>query len=167
MSYVAEWDKYLPTFRRLILLRESSGNYQVINSIGYVGGYQFGTLALQDLGLVKKGIGSSNSLLLDADNWTGKDGIKSLDDFLSNPSYQDECFDRYSIINRKRLYKFGVIDLDTSIEDVMGFVAASHLVGAGGVKVNGLDSVDANNTKAREYFDLVRNGIINDERYYD
>ena len=41
--------------RKRMLQRESSGNYSSVNPDKYVGGYQFGAEALEDLGYIKKG----------------------------------------------------------------------------------------------------------------
>jgi DNA-binding transcriptional MerR regulator len=46
--------KTLKHFLKDIAQRESSGNYKEINTLGYIGKYQFGKLALKDVGLDKK-----------------------------------------------------------------------------------------------------------------
>jgi hypothetical protein len=43
--------------------KESGGDYTKVNSLGYLGKYQFGSSALQDLGYVKKGTSSKSSVL--------------------------------------------------------------------------------------------------------
>lgn len=148
------------TLRELMLFRESSNNYDGFygtdraNKLGYVGGYQFGALALEDLGYIKTGFGSKgNSILENSSAWTGKNGMTNLQAFLRNPAEQDQAFDNYTVLNKSTLTVIGVINSNTPADQVNGYLAAAHLVGAGGVK-KGLDSQDANGVKAREYYNL-------------
>jgi len=149
------------SFRDTMLHRESGGDYSVRNDLGYSGGYQFGASALETLGYLKKGSSKEgNKALENADNWTGKSGVESLEDFLSSKEVQDKAFDENLAFNENVLRSIGVIDDNTLPEDVQGYLAAAHLLGAGKVK-EGLDNVDANNTSGLEYFNLGK------ETYYD
>lgn len=72
-----------------------SGNYQADNKRGYIGKFQMGAEALEDMGYLKKGTsrnpdGSINyKATYNPANWTGKDGINSAQDWMSNSSVQD------------------------------------------------------------------------------
>lgn len=72
-----------------------SGDYMADNNKGFVGKYQMGAQALEDMGYLKPGSsrnadGSINyRATYDPSNWTGKDGIFSAQDWMSNSSVQD------------------------------------------------------------------------------
>lgn len=135
-------------------MRESSNDYTAENSLGYVGKYQFGGGALQDLGYKKGG------------EWTGKDGINSKEDFLASPEAQESAMDAWVPILKKRIKSYGLdAYIGEEFEGVVvtedGLVAASHLVGAKGVKDmfdTGVVPEDANQTKATEYLRLGGGG---------
>lgn len=147
----------LGSLRSAMLARESSGNYKAINDIGYVGGYQFGASALEDLGYVQKGASKKGNKVLAVDVWTGKDGVNSLADFLGSKEVQDKAFDEYAQTNLNRLIKNGTITDVMSDGDVAGFLASAHLLGSGNAA--NLDEMDANNTTGREYFELGKGAV--------
>jgi hypothetical protein len=132
--------------------KESGGKYDTVNSIGYVGKYQFGAMALEDMGLVKKGVGKKGQKALDiSDNWTipgGKQG------FLNNSQLQEDTMQRYTMQNFKSLNRLGVINKDTSPEKIAGYLASSHLLGPGGALdlSKGKSGSDAYGTSAASYY---------------
>jgi len=132
---------------------ESGGNYAAVNSIGYVGKYQFGYPALIDAGYVKRSV-RSNAQLNNPNSWTGKDGINSLDDWLSNNNVQESAMCEYTKRNYSTMCKIGAITSDQSPEDVSGMLAVSHLLGPGGAKNfrNGAGGSDAYGTSGATYF---------------
>jgi hypothetical protein len=143
--------------------RESSGNYQAENRLGYIGGYQFGGAALADAGYVDKTRCTSNSCLNDPSVWTGKGGISSKEDFLNNPAEQDKAMEMNMQRNYNQLNKNGTISSDDSSERVAGLLSVSHLLGAGGARkfANGNDSSDANGTTGSQYYALGSNSVKN------
>ena len=147
--------------RAQLLQKESSGNYSAINRLGYVGGYQFGAMALEDLGYIKKGKSKlGNKAMQDSSNWTGKNNIKDLNSFLENTSLQDKTFDAYSKLNLKKLKELGEITESSTPRHITGMLAASHLLGATGASKS-LDSTDANNTSGLEYYHMgSKDGIM-------
>jgi len=132
--------------------KESGGKYDTVNSIGYVGKYQFGAMALEDMGLVKKGVGAKGQKALDvSDNWNipgGKQG------FLNNAQLQEDTMKRYTMQNYKTLNRLGVVNKDSSPEQVAGYLASSHLLGPGGAKdlSKGKSGSDAYGTSAASYY---------------
>ena len=154
--------------RDAVRARESSNNYQQSgNQRGYIGAYQFGTAALQDVGLVKQGTYNSsqsdivnNRKLDNPDAWTIKGGKQT---FLNSPELQDQAFDRYASQNVKTLKRQGVIDSNTPESDIGGYAAASHISGAGGAKAlaKGDIRADANGTTNRDYFSLGKTAVSN------
>ena len=143
-----------------LLNRESGGNYSAINSLGYIGGYQFGAQALETLGYLKSGASRlGNSALDNISNWTGKNGVGSKQAFLSDPNIQDTALQENFEFNRKVLENRGIIDEDTPDEDVLGYLSAAHLLGAPQVAAN-LNATDANGVSGREYFQLGKDSFI-------
>jgi hypothetical protein len=145
--------------RNKTLQNESRGNYsQPGNQFGFIGGYQFGTAALQDVGLVRPGtfdpklsISQNNAKLSDPNNWTISGGKQA---FLSNPQLQDRAFDQYATRNINTLTRLGVIGPNTPEADIAGYAMASHIGGAGGARAlaNGEIRADANGTTTARYF---------------
>lgn len=151
-------DDKFENLKQAMLKRESNGDYTITNQLGYVGGYQFGSQALETLGYLKEGSSKGgNKALNDPNNWTGKNGLNSVEDFKTNTAAQDLAFEENADFNLGRLESLGVIDSDTTESDIAGYIAASHLLGAGGAR--DLDSEDANGTSGREYFDLGSKAI--------
>lgn len=132
---------------------ESGGKYDIVNSIGFVGKYQFGYPALQDGGYVKKSCGS-NAQMRNPNNWIGKDGIDSLDKFLATPSVQESAMCAYTRRNYKTLCNIKTVSTQSTAEEVAGLLAVSHLLGAGGAKAwwGGSTKTDQYGTTGDNYF---------------
>jgi len=132
---------------------ESGGNYKAVNTIGFVGKYQFGYPALIDGGYVKSSC-KSNSQLNNPNNWTGKDGISSLDLYLNTPAVQESAMCELTKRNYSTMCKIGALSADQSAEEIAGMLAVSHLLGAGGAKKwrNGQGGSDAYGTTGENYF---------------
>lgn len=131
--------------------RESGGNYQAVNRIGYLGKYQFGAPALQDMGLVRSG--TTMRGLDDPSNWTIEGGKQA---FLNNPQLQEDTMVRYTNQNFRALNRLGVINNQSSNEQIAGFLAAAHLLGPGGARnlAQGRDGADAFGTSGSSYYRL-------------
>jgi len=139
---------------------ESGGKYDTVNSIGYVGKYQFGASALVDGGYVKSSVlnvpkgTNPNTALNNPNSWTGKNGINSLQDWLANGAEQESAMCAYTKRNYTSMCKLGAITQDQSNADVAGMLAVSHLLGPGGARDyrNGKNSADAYGTTGATYF---------------
>jgi len=126
-------------FREAIGKRESGGRYNPYppNPFGYIGKYQFGEAALQDLGYYK---GDSTPKKNDwIGEWTGKNGIYSKDDFLKNPKVQDKAADEWFALLWKRIQRLGLDKYVGQTVDGIeitesGLIAAAHLKGVGALK---------------------------------
>lgn len=143
------------TYKEAIGKRESGGKYDAVNQFGYLGKYQMGLMALEDSGLVKTGTskkGQSRKTVMDESNWTIVGGAKA---FLKSPQLQERVMREYTERNLRTLQQLRLVTSTTSPERVAGLLAASHLIGPGGVKKHGLDGQDGNGTKASEYFQLA------------
>ncbi len=139
--------------------KESSGDYTKVNSIGFLGKYQFGEDALTDLGYY---LGDNTGRNDWKGQWTGKDGINSKQDFLNNGPVQEKIvrawFDLLwnSRIKSLNLQKYEGQILNDAPITITGMLAASHLVGPGDLKkylLSGgtIDRADDNGVKASEY----------------
>ncbi|MCK0513240.1 transglycosylase SLT domain-containing protein [Aromatoleum buckelii] len=147
-------------FLKALGQRESSMNPEVINQVGYVGLFQFGEAALQDVGLYAgDGTPKSNDW---AGTFSGKYGVNSLADLLANPDAQIQAVSAYHQQAWNTLTKaYGAERyLGTTINGIpitaSGLVAAAHLVGAGTVgewlKSGGTtDPADGNGTRLVSY----------------
>ncbi len=124
----------------LIALRmaESGGDYQAVNTLNFVGAYQFGEAALIDLGYVRL-----DSDVYDNDfsgGWTGKNGIRSLEAFLNNEAEQDRAANRWmrvmwSYIEYQEIDGYAWETVGQSRLTTSGMLAAAHLLGAGALKI--------------------------------
>jgi hypothetical protein len=148
------------SLQQAILKRESGGNYaQPGNQFGFIGGYQFGAAALEDVGLLKPGASKGgNSALNNPNNWTIPGGKQA---FLNNPQLQDQSFQNLANRNYNTLARKGVIGANTDPGDVAGYLGASHLTGAGGaIKLSkGEIAVDGNGVKSLDYFKLGKASV--------
>lgn len=150
---------------------ESRGQYIPINKdspvegtnqYGYVGKYQLGSAALQDLGYLKPGTPQTPEAMNNPNNWLGGNGKpENLQDFLNSPVTQEDAYYRYTQKNYAALQRNGLIT-DTTPNDVQaGLLAAAALVGPGGPGttkgvynwyVNGAPAADANGSTAETYY---------------
>jgi hypothetical protein len=135
---------------------ESGGKadpYSAKNQIGFVGKYQFGYEALQDLKYVKSSV-SRNSQLSNPNSWTGKDGINSLEDYYAAHDTQEAIVLAYAQQNYNTMVSKGTITADDPPETVGGLIMTSHLLGAGGAGTwrRGGGGEDANHTSGLTYF---------------
>lgn len=111
----------LENFLNHLAYKESSNNPNVVNTLGYIGKYQFGRAALKEIGY----------------------GSLRVSEFRKNPSIfpeeaQDEAIIMLLKINRKRLESTiekyeGKYIAGIKITEA-GLLAAAHLAGASGVK---------------------------------
>ena len=128
--------KTLQNFLNDLGARESGGKYNILNKYGYAGKYQMGEAALVDAGYYVKKNGKYNN------DWTGtfigKDGVKSIKDFLNNPIAQENA----QIIYKKRQWGYlKAVGADKYVGKIIngytitpsGLLAGAHLKGAGSV----------------------------------
>lgn len=122
-------------FLKAIGHRESGNRYEVVNSFGYMGRYQFGKSTLKGLGIkVTK------------------------EEFLNNPHIQEEAMQKLLLHNRKKLHKL-IQNYDGEVVHGIlvtesGILAAAHLAGAGNVKKffrKGHEFKDGYGTKMTSY----------------
>ena len=101
-------------FREAVAFKESQGSYTAVNTLGYLGKYQFGASTLNRI------------------------NIHDTEAFLNNPELQEQAFKTYCAINKWILRK----DIQRSVGKIIngieitesGILAAAHLSGAGNVK---------------------------------
>jgi len=101
-------------FKEALAFKESQGRYNVINTLGYLGKYQFGKTTLKRF------------------------RIYNTKEFLKNPELQEKAFAAYCSVNKWILRK----DIRRAVGKIIngieitesGILAAAHLGGAGNVK---------------------------------
>lgn len=126
--------------------RESGNRYHVVNTLGYMGKYQFGRKTLNGLGYKK----ISNA------------------EFLKNPEIQEEAMQALLKHNRKKLRKQIEKYCGKTIHGVYitesGILAAAHLAGPGNVKKffrRGYEFKDGYGTKMTSYMSQFSNYKLN------
>ena len=115
--------------------RESGNRYDIVNSYGYMGKYQFGKSTLKGLGF-----------------------DITRDEFINSPYIQEKAMQKLLLHNRKKLRKFieqyeGEILHGVLITE-SGVLAAAHLAGAGNVRKffrKGYEFKDGFGTKMTSY----------------
>ncbi len=85
---------------------ESSGRYDAVNSLGYLGKYQMGEPALVDSGYYKSDGNKEDNRFSDQ-FWTGKDGVKSKAGFLNNRQAQENAIREYMKIQWRYILASG------------------------------------------------------------
>lgn len=106
--------KYFIGYKEAIAHKESQGKYRKINTLGYLGKYQFGVETLKSI------------------------GIDDSTHFINNPKLQEKAFvallskNKYELRNYIRYFEGKVVDGVKITES--GILAAAHLGGAGSVK---------------------------------
>lgn len=136
-------------FKAAIRARESSGKYECVNKLGYLGAYQFGLARLCDLGVTRRkdpaSKGFSNSLF---------EFIPPMSQalFLGSQGIQDAIFDAHVMRLKEQCEKIAP-------ENLSGAIAACHLLGIGGllkfVRYK-IDEADAFGTKLSMYFEQFK-----------
>ena len=129
--------KTLNDFYNDLGARESGGNYSSVNKYGYVGKYQMGEAAMIDAGYYKKPSGKYNNDW--SGQFTGKDGIYSVQDFLKNKQAQENAQKAFKQAQWNQLKAIGADKyIGKEINGVKitqsGLLAAAHLKGPGAVK---------------------------------
>ncbi|MFH6995830.1 peptidoglycan-binding protein LysM [Flavobacterium sp. FlaQc-48] len=107
-------EKRLISFKEAVAFKESQGKYRLVNSLGYMGKYQFGPQALRSV------------------------GIHNDKAFLKDPALQEKAFvallskNKWILRNEIERYEGKIINGVQITES--GILAAAHLGGAGSVK---------------------------------
>jgi len=101
-------------FKEALAFKESQGEYKVVNTLGYLGKYQFGKTTLERF------------------------KIYDTTAFLNNPALQERAFIALCSVNKWILRKDILKVVGTKINGILitesGILAAAHLSGAGNVK---------------------------------
>lgn len=152
------------TLKATIAFSESGiKGYSAINSLGFLGKYQFGALFLEDMGYIVRGsyarIKNNLKVISDTANWTGKNGMTSKDAFLQSPPIQESCMDVMLKRNYSKVCANDCLSNISPPEKVAGVLMASHLKGAGlqgatGYIKLGKNTTDANGTSCEKYYRL-------------
>ena len=125
-------------FKQALAFKESQGSFKKVNSLGYLGKYQFGKGTLQTIGV--------------------RDSLR----FMNSPRLQEKSFEALLAINkhelRNEIQKYVGKEIRGVVVTESGILAAAHLGGAGSVKKflksNGRRGIkDAYGTSILSYMD--------------
>lgn len=165
--------KTLEEFLEDLGYRESSGDYAAKNQFGYLGKYQMGEEALVDTGYYKRRPGSRHNAW--DGEFTGKDGIYTMANFLDSPSIQEKAQREFKKKQWGYLKNLGADKyIGSKINGIeitpSGLLAAAHLLGQGGVmkylENNGNATLtDGYNTNIEEYLKKFSGYDISDIIY--
>lgn len=101
-------------FKEAVGFKESQGDYSAVNTLGYLGKYQFGKSTLNLI------------------------GVYNTQDFLCSPILQEKAFELNSSRNkwilRRDIKRFVGKRINGTVISESGIIAAAHLAGAGNVK---------------------------------
>jgi hypothetical protein len=123
-------------FKEALAFKESRGNYFTVNTLGYLGKYQFGKNTLKLI------------------------GIYNPSQFLNDPKLQESAFIAYTARNkwvlRRDIKRFVGKYIDGVFVTESGILAAAHLAGPGSVKkylrsYGAIGFTDAYGTTVRKY----------------
>lgn len=121
-------------YKQAIALHESNNNYGSVNSIGYIGKYQFGAAALVDLGYIKLSVyrqypdDDKNAALRNPDAWISP---HTRSGFLSNGPEQEKAMERLTAMNRRSLERNGVLTARSTPVEQGAWLAVAHGLGPG------------------------------------
>ena len=150
--------------------RESGLKYNCTNSIGFAGKYQFGGYALKEGGYIKMTVrGGSTRLRLDPNNWTGKNGVNNVEDWLANKNdCQEDAMILYTNANLKYCKNNDAIRDGDSVSLVAGILMGAHLKGPNDARKwrrGSTVGTDGYGTKIDEYVALGRASVPNSGRF--
>ena len=157
------------TLKNVIASKESgSSGYSCVNSLGFLGKYQFGAMFLEDMGYIIKGsysrIRNNLTVISSPSNWSGVDGMTSKDAFLGSISIQESCMDTMLKRNYSKLMSNDCVSAQSPPEKTAGVLMAAHLKGAGlsgctGYVKLGKNSSDAYGTSCESYYRIGYSAI--------
>ena len=133
---VSDLGKSFVGFKEALAFKESRGDYFTVNTLGYLGKYQFGKGTLEMI------------------------GVYNSKEFLSNPELQEKAFIANSARNkwilRRDIKRFVGKRIDGVLVTESGILAAAHLAGPGSVKkylrsYGAIGFTDAYGTNIRSY----------------
>lgn len=107
---------------------ESEDDYSYKSTLGYLGKYQVDSKTLQAQGYLVAGTPQTEEAINNPNNWTGKDGIDSVDDFLNNTATQETVMYNLTRSNYAALQANGVITNNTDPAEAAGLLATAHLI---------------------------------------
>lgn len=121
-------------FKAAIAIHESGNNYGSVNSIGYIGKYQFGAAALTDLGYIKLSVyqqypaNNKNACLRDPNAWIAP---YTREGWLADHAEQEKAMDALIKAHRRSLTADGIITSRSTAAEQGAWLAVAHGLGAG------------------------------------
>ena len=143
---------------------ESNWKYEIQNTIGFIGRYQFGAAALVDCGYIKRDYYKQtprNSVANQDIAWTGKEGCTSKATWFKAKAAQESAMYQLITKNYSTLTRNGGIKADDDLCTVAGMICVAHLLGATGAKNWRMTAsgADAYGSTGEKYFNIGRYAI--------
>lgn len=145
-------------YRHAIGIHESGSNYGSVNSIGFIGKYQFGAGALTDLGYIKLSVyqqypdNDKNAALRDPNAWKAP---YTRAGFLADGPEQERAMVRLTAMNRSSLENNGILTKRSTAQEQGAWLAIAHGLGAGAANRlyrTGQSKPDAYGTNAAQLY---------------
>lgn len=108
---------------------QSSSTYNIEGTDGYLGKYQLSPTSLINLGYLKPTTPRTSDGVNNPNNWTGKNGVNSATEFKLNVPIQETVMYEFTQRNYADLQNIGLIDQNTTKEQIAGLLSASHFAG--------------------------------------
>jgi hypothetical protein len=108
---------------------QSNSNYAAQNQDGYLGKYQLSPASLINLGYLKPTAPRTLEGVTNPNNWTGLNGVLSADQFQVNGAIQELTMYEYTKQNYASLQNIGLIDNNSTPDEIAGLLSASHFAG--------------------------------------
>jgi hypothetical protein len=103
----------------------SNNTYDTVNEQGLAGKYGLSNQDLISQGYLIEGTPQTREALENPNNWIGKDGINSLDNFTSSPAVQERTMYDTTRDTYAKLEGLGLITATTTSEEAAGLVGAA------------------------------------------
>ena len=116
-------------------INNGGSGYYAVNQLGFTGKYQFGAPALETFKFLKPGSSKNNTtanVINNPANWTGYMGCNNVVDFMNNGTAQEALIMAMMNANCKQLRTWGVLNANSTPEDIAGYLGICQLVGSGG-----------------------------------
>lgn len=129
----------------------SGSAYDAYDSQGRLGKYQISPQELVNQGFLKPDTPRTLDGVNNPNNWTGKFGATNANTFFQNTPLQDAVMYQYTQSNYSKLQNIGLIDSNSSSDEIAGLLSASHFSNPETVSVWATKNQDLSNTIAKNY----------------
>lgn len=134
----------------------SNGQYNYEGTNGELGKYALDVPTLKSLGYLTDNTEETSVSIQNPNNWIGKDGISSAEDFLSNQSVQERAQFSYARNVYAELQSLGIITTATSKEESAGLLNAAINTSPDTVAQWYFSGTSGNNPRVTDFYNRGR-----------